>query len=396
MSPRSKCELILATFTRYAQASRAAKGGILTELCAVTGMHRKSAIRRLRYPPDGEGRRSPARRSGRRPRYTAAFQPILLRIWEAMGRPWSVRLKAALPLWLPALRCRQTIPQPVEELLGTISPRTIDRLLSGPRRTAGRRQFGRTKPGTLLRREIPIQTAAWQTGLPGYTEMDLVSHSGPNASGEFLYTFNLTDIETTWVESCALLGKSEVGVVRSLGEIEAALPFELKGLDSDNGSEFINYPVLRFCHEREIVFTRSRPYKKDDNAHIEQKNWTHVRRILGWDRYDSPEALEAIHDLYRNELRLMMNLFQPSVRLIARQRVGARHVRKYDAPKTPLDRLIANGKGNAERVAQYVELRNQLDPFDLSAKIDEKLARIYALATFPSRSAESAARMPAA
>jgi hypothetical protein len=329
-------------------------------------------------------------------RYPPALQPILVQIWEAMGRPWSVRLKAALSLWLPALRRRRAIPEPLEELLGTISARTIDRLLAGARRQAGRRQFGRTKPGTLLRREIPIQTAAWQTGLPGYTEIDLVSHSGPNASGEFLHTFNLTDIETTWVESCALLGKSEIGVLRALGEIAAALPFELKGVDSDNGSEFVNHQMLRYCHERGIRFTRSRPYKKDDNAHIEQKNWTHVRRILGWDRYDSPDALEAIQDLYRHELRLMMNLFQPSVRLVERQRIGARLVRKYDAPKTPLDRLIDNGRGNAERIAHYIELREQLDPFALAAKIDEKLAHIYALATLPSRGAEAAAHLSAA
>jgi len=396
MSPRSKRELIRAMRERYLQASRKAKGAILTELCAATGMHRKAAIRCLRRPPVDEAARTAARRSGRRARYPAALRPILGLLWEAMGRPWSVRLRAGLPLWLPALRRRQPIPEPFIELLLTISARTIDRLLASARRQAGRRQFGRTKPGTLLRREIPIQTAAWQTGLPGYTEMDLVSHSGPNAAGEFLHTLNLTDIESTWVESCALLGKSEVGVLRALGEIAAALPFDLKGVDSDNGSEFVNHQMLRYCHERGILFTRSRPYKKDDNAHIEQKNWTHVRRILGWDRYDSPDAREEIHHLYRHELRLMMNLFQPAVRLIARQRVGARSVRKYDAPKTPLDRLLANGNGNADRIAQFVELREQIDPFELAAKIDEKLARIYALATLPSRGAESAARLPAA
>jgi hypothetical protein len=321
---------------------------------------------------------------------------ILVAVWEAMGRPWSVRLKAALPLWLRAMRRRQAISKSVEELLATISPRTIDRLLSSQRRRARRRLFGRTKPGTLLRREIPIQTAAWSHGVPGFTEMDLVSHSGADASGEFLQTLNLTDLETTWVESRAVMGKGETGVVAAVNEISGELPFALLGVDSDNGSEFINHHLLGYCRKRKIAFTRSRPYKKDDNAHIEQKNWTHVRRILGWDRYDSLEALDAINDLYRNELRLMMNLFQPSVRLLSKQRVGARLVRRYDVPRTPLDRLVANGGGIAARTTRLLKLRDTLDPFALTETIDHKLTALFELATRPARSTCSASRRPAA
>lgn len=396
MSPRSRRELILATSERYLKASRERKGTILTELCAATGMHRKAAIRRLRHPPEEATKRSRARRSGRRRRYTAPVRAILVVIWETMGRPWSVRLKAALPLWLRAVRRRQAISKSVEELLGTISPRTIDRLLSSQRRRASRRLFGRTKPGTLLRREIPIQTAAWSHGIPGFTEIDLVSHSGADASGEFLHTLNLTDLETAWVESRAVMGKGETGVVRSIDEIAGVLPFALLGVDSDNGSEFINHHLLGYCRKRKIAFTRSRPYKKDDNAHIEQKNWTHVRRILGWNRYDSLAALDAINDLYRNELRLMMNLFQPSVRLTGKQRLGARLVRRYDAPRTPLDRLIDNGKGNAARSARLLKLRDTVDPFALSEAIDRKLTKIFELAARPAHSTSPASRRPAA
>jgi transposase InsO family protein len=307
---------------------------------------------------------------------------VLVQIWEAAGRPWSVRLKAALPLWLKAARRRMAVSPATEKQLLAMSPRTMDRSLSSRRRT-GHKLFGRTKPGTLLRHQIPIQTAAWKTGQPGYVEMDLVSHSGPNAAGEFLHSLNVTDLESTWNESRAVMGKGEVGVVTALEQIAAALPFALRGVDSDNGSEFINHHLLRYCRKRGIAFTRSRPYKKDDNAHIEQKNWTHVRRVLGWDRYDSEEALAAINDLYCHELRWMMNLFQPSVRLVSRERIGARLKRRYDAPQTPLDRLIQGGKAHPQCLAELVSLRQRIDPFTLSEALGQKLETIFRLASRP-------------
>jgi hypothetical protein len=162
-----------------------------------------------------------------------------------------------------------------------------------------------------------------------------------------------------------------------------ALPFDLLGLDSDNGSEFINYHLFRYCQGKSIQFTRSRPYKKDDNAHIEQKNWTHVRKLMGWDRYDSREALQAINDLYQNELRLSMNLYQPSVRLIKTIRVGSRLKRSYDKPRTPLDRLADCKKANPEKVAQLLAQRKRLDPFELSRTVNHKLEGIWQLARHP-------------
>jgi len=305
---------------------------------------------------------------------------VLAAVWEAAGYPWSVRLKALLPLWLPRAKRRLTIPPPVERQLRTISPSTIDRRLHGRKRRLQRRLYGRTKPGTLLKHHIPIKTEHWSVTVPGFTEVDLVSHSGNSADGEFLQSLNLTDIRTGWVETRAVMGKSQIGVTAAVEELRAALPFRLCGLDSDNGSEFINTHLFHYCEAREIQFTRGRAYKKDDNAHVEQKNWTHVRKLLGWDRYDTTQAQAAINDLYRHELRLMMNLFQPSVQLVRKVRHGSRLTRVYDAPQTPLDRLLASGGGNATQIAALLRLRDQLDPFTLAEVIDRKLARIHQLA----------------
>lgn len=294
-----------------------------------------------------------------------------------------MRLKALLPLWLPWMRQRLKISSELEQQLLAMSPRTMDRRLRPLKQRLGRRLYGRTKPGSLLKHQIPLQTSSWAEARPGFTEIDLVSHSGQAASGEFLHSLNVTDLATTWVETRAVLGKGQSGIVQALTEISQTLPFCLQGVDSDNGSEFINQHLMRFCRQRDIQFTRSRPYKKDDNAHIEQKNWTHVRKLLGWDRYDSPEALEALNDLYRNELRLMMNLYQPTVKLENKVRVGSRLRRRYSPAQTPLDRLLTHAEVNLQQAEQLRKLRDTLDPFELSKAIERKLQRIYQLANSP-------------
>ena len=191
----------------------------------------------------------------------------------------------------------------MQKQLLSISPATIDRRLKAKKRQLKKRLYGRTKPGTLLKHHIPIKTDNWDVKTPGFTEIDLVSHSGNSAAGEFLHSLNVTDIHTTWVESRAVMGKSQIGVLNAMQDIEQALPFQLLGIDSDNGSEFINYHLKTFCDQNNIQFTRGRPYKKDDNAHIEQKNWTHVRKIFGYLRYDSAPAQKTINELYQNELQ---------------------------------------------------------------------------------------------
>jgi hypothetical protein len=299
-------------------------------------------------------------------------------VWEAANYPWSVRLKAVLPRWLPWLKKRLLISPRLESQLLRISPRQIDRRLRPYKVQAKRRLYGRTKPGTLLKHHIPVKAERWEVNEPGFTEIDLVSHSGDRADGEFIHSLTLTDIHTCWTETQAVLGKSQAFVVDALEQIRARLPFELRGIDSDNGSEFINHHLRGYCELLEIQFTRGRPYKKDDNAHVEQKNWTHVRRLMGYLRYDSPKALVAMNELYRGELRTFQNLFMPSVKLLSKTRVGSRLRRRYDEPRTPLDRLLACHTKTA-RVAALKAQRERLDPFKLSQTIDRRLRAIHAL-----------------
>jgi len=378
MSHRSRWEYFRAIYVRYRQADRKLKRVILNEFCANTGYHRKYAIRMLNGPPPGRVRQG--RRRPRSPSYGPAVVSVLAAMWEAAGYPWSVRLKALVPLWMPWVKKRFRVSAEVEGQLRTISARQIDRRLRTRKQQLKRRMYGHTKPGTLLKHQIAIQTGSWDVKVPGFTEVDLVSHSGNAASGEFVYSLNVTDIHTTWTETRAVLGKGETAVRDALQGISTVLPFRLLGIDSDNGSEFINWHLGRWCARHNIRFTRGRPYKKDDNAHIEQKNWTHVRKLLGWDRYDTPQAVQAMNHLYAHELRLWMNLFLPSVKLRRKVRVGSKLRRLYGPAETPLDRVLASPGADPQRAAELRDLRQRLDPFELARTIDHQLERIYALA----------------
>jgi hypothetical protein len=318
---------------------------------------------------------------------------VIEKVWEDADYPWSVRLKGILGLWMPWIRRRFALTSIQETKILRIGARTIDRYLASKKRDLRKRLYGRTKPGTLLRHQIPIKCESWDEVTAGHLELDTVSHSGENASGTFAYTLNLTDIASTWVETRSVLGKGETAILDAFRQMKASLPFPVLSIDSDNGGEFINSRLLGYCQSERIGFTRSRPYKKDDNAHIEQKNWTHVRKIIGWDRYDTPEAVRAMNDLYTQELRLYMNLFQPSVKLKERVRKGSRRTRRYDIPLTALDRLLRLPDIDTKKLDPLVQLRAQLNPFALSATIRRKLDRIWALRTktrSTSRNADSA------
>src|SRR5712691_4403488 len=391
VSAQSKREYVQAIYPRYRHAARPEKRRILDEFCQVTRLHRKHAIRLLNGPAPG-ATRPPQRRP---PTYSPAVIEALRAIWEAAGYPWSLRLKALLPLWLPWARRRLRLRPAVERQLLAISPRQMDRRLAPHRRPLLQRLYGRTKPGTLLKHHIPLKTDRWEVATPGFTEIDLVAHCGSLGDGEFVHSLNLTDIHTTWVETAAVLGKSQVAVQAALEELRQALPFRLQRIDSDNGSEFINQHLWDYCQAQEIQFTRGRPYQKDDNAHIEQKNWTHVRKLLGYVRYDSAAAQTAIHALYRRELRLFQNLFLPSVKLLRKERIGSRVRRRYDAPRTPLERVLAGPGLPPEVAAQLQRQRDGLDPFALARAIEQQLERIYALAN-PRHSAPVAPANPAA
>jgi hypothetical protein len=375
---------------RYELAERTAKGRLLDEVCEMTGYHRKAVIRLLRRPPRPWRRR----RGGPHVRYGPEVVAVLRAIWTAAGYPWSVRLKALLPLWLPWARRHLRLTDALEVQVRRISPRQIDRCLRADKRTLRRRQYGRTKPGTLLKHAIPLRTDRWDVQEPGFTEIDLVAHSGDRADGEFLHSLNVTDIHTTWVETRAVLGKSQDRVRAALDAIRRTLPFRLRGIDSDNGSEFINDHLRRYCGRRRIQFTRGRPYKKDDNAHIEQKNWTHVRKVLGYDRYDSEPALMAINAVYA-DLRLLQNVFLPTVKLVTKERVGARVRRRYDRPQTPLERVRQSISMHKTRVAALVAVQKTLDPFVLAQRIDQALTVIYQLANHRRASARVDAARPA-
>jgi hypothetical protein len=387
MSHQSKREYFERIYWRYRQACRREKALILNEFCRVCGYNRKYAIRKLHGPPPEEIKARPRKPRG----YTYAKQviSILEAIWAVAGYPWSVRLKALLPLWMPWIRRRYQVLPSLEQKLLAISARQMDRRFRTHKRLLRRRIYGRTKPGRWLKHQIPLRLDKWNIQQPGYVEVDLVSHSGNRAAGDFLYSLNLTDIYTGWVETRAVRGKGQRGVVAALDEIRKALPFPLYGIDSDNGSEFINAQLWQYCKRHQIQFTRGRPYKKDDNAHIEQKNWTHVRRLLGWERYEGAVALKALNDLYAGDLSRMMNLFQPSVKLTHKVRVGSQLRRRYDVPQTPLDRLWKQSLGKLLKVQALRKLRMNLDPFELAHSIDQQLEQIWNLAAVQRTPAEA-------
>ena len=378
MSPLAKRGYVRHMQGRYRAAkSRSEKSRLLSEVVGNLGIHRKHAARRLRGKIVNLAK--PWRR--REPVYPERLVRILEGVWEAAQQPWSVRLKATLPLWMPWIKQRSGLTAQEECQLLAMSAATIERRLAGYKRRRSRQIYGKTKPGRWLRQTIPIQTESWDVPEPGWFEVDTVSHSGSSAEGLFAYTVNQTDLFSGWVECRATLGKGAAEVLDALKEMREALPFELKGLDSDNGEEFINWHLERYCRGERIQRFRSRPNKKDDQAHIEQKNWTHVRKIIGWDRYDTQAAVDALNDLYRNEWRLFCNLFLPSVKLAKKIRIGSRIKRVYGPAKTPLDRLLESGLGDRAKLELLRRLRDKLDPFELSAAVDGKLAVIWKLAS---------------
>jgi len=378
MSPQAKWEYMKTVYARYRKAkTRREKGSILDEFCRTYDCHRKHALRLLNAPPLDERPKRAARGSI----YDRGRLPLILTaVWEASGYLCGQRLKPALKVWLTGIRRRFKTSPDEERLLLAMSSATIDRKLKTRKGIIGRRIYGTTKPGSLLKHHIPIKTDCWDVDRPGFNEVDLVSHSGDCAEGAFAHTLNMTDVFSGWVERECVLGKSQEHVQQGIVLGRERMPFELLGIDSDNGSEFINDHLLRYCRtEPPLQFTRGRPYKKDDNAHIEQKNWTHVRKLLGYGRYDTKAAVDAINELYRQELRWFQNLFQPSIKLKAKMRVGSKFVRRYDQPRTPLERVIASKRGDSDKIEVLVRLRDELDPFALAKAIDAKLQIIWAM-----------------
>jgi hypothetical protein len=377
MSNTAKREYIDAIRERYRCASKRGKKRILDECCQVCRYNRKYAIRVLNAP-SRSSRAHVSRRPGPPRQYTHPdILRFLKRLWKASNLACGKRLKVMIALWLPF---DQSIAAEARERLNAISPATIDRLLAPLRHLHTKRGLATTKPGSLLKKHIPIKTNQWDEHIPGFLEADTVAHCGSSMAGMFAFTLNAVDIATNWSEQRALWGKGEQGTLAALTSIEAALPFRVRGFDCDNGSEFMNWTILEHYAKRKrpVAYTRSREYHKNDNAHVEGKNWTHVRQYLGYQRFDDPAIIPLLNDLYTTEWRLLMNFFIPSVKLMHKLRVKSRTIKTYDAPKTPLQRVLQSPHVAPQRKRELTMLCQQLNPFLLQQCVDKKNRAILA------------------
>lgn len=370
---------------RYRKAKRAGKARILDEFCAVCGYHRKYAIRLL-------GRKKPVstpRRVGRRPRYDhPQLLEALRRIWLASDQLCGKRLKVALPLWLPHYVAEHgALPEAVRANLLAASASTLDRLLKAARVAHPKGLCG-TKPGTLLKQQIPIRCEHWDVTQPGFIEANTVAHCGNSLAGDFAWSLTMTDILTGWTECRATWNKGSVGVITQIKAIETALPFPLQGFDCDNGSEFLNHHLVRYFsgHPGQPSFTRSRPYRKNDNAHVEQKNWGQVRHLFGYDRFDNPELVELMNDLYANEWSQLQNHFCPTLKLKEKSRAGSRYTKRYHPPQTPYQRVMDSGSIPQAIRRRLEDQHRGLNPFDLKRRIEAKLKRIFSMVSVTSNS----------
>jgi len=286
---------------------------------------------------------------------------------------------AIIPLWIEGYKKSiSDLSKEDEKLLRTISSSTIDRILSKFRSKYQKKGLCTTRPGSIIRDLIPIKTDQWDEWRPGYIEMDLVAHCGTSVAGEYINTLNVVDIATGWVSQRAVWGKGEHNTFKAIREIELTLPFQIKGIDSDNGKEFMNYRLLKyFKHRKEPVnYTRSRAYNKNDNSHIEEKNWTKIRQYIGYDRLDNPEQLELLNDLYRNEFNDFNNFFLASMKLKTKERIGSKIKRKHEEPKTPFQKLYESKDIEDKKKLELHRKRNKLNPFELQEKIAKKINTI--------------------
>lgn len=376
MSQRSKRELLQAIRPRYLKANKAGKRGILDEFVAATGYHRKYAIRLLKNGPGPKGRK----KKGRHKEYQGEVVQVLTHIWEICGRICSKRLHPFLPEMTAVLERHNEIQLSPETkaLLLRMSRSTIDRCLQ-PARFEHRRGLSTTKPGALLKKAIPVRTyAEWDDARPGFVEMDLVAHCGETTAGQYLNTLTVVDISTGWIECLAVYQKTQQAVFEAILQLRQRLPFPLLGIDSDNGGEFINDILYRYCLTQQITFTRSRPYKKNDQAHVEQKNWSVVRHLIGYDRFETQEELALLRSIY-DDLRLYVNFFQPVLKLIGKEQVDGKTVKRYDRATTPFRRVLASAEVAIEVKATLTGLYFQLNPVALRHRIDLNVARLWKL-----------------
>jgi len=377
MDMHARNEYLKALADTYMKATRKNKGRVLDEYCRNTRQSRKYVIRKI-------WKRSyliPKKKT-RKSVYTGYVIDALAKVWKIFDCPCGQRLFPLLKIEVERLRRFREleISDDTANKLRKISSATIDRKLAHERTIMGLSRYrGRAKSSSLLKFKIPVRMGVWNAPKLGYVEADLVQHCGASLAGEFVNTVSATEISTGWWEGEAIMGKSQRFTFQALRNIRSRCPFEWKGLDSDNGVEFINHTIDRYCEGTNLEFTRSRPYHKNDNAHIEQKNWTHVRQTLGYLRYDTHAELSAINSLYRNELRLYKNFFQPVMKLARKERIGGSIKRKLAVPKTPYQRLMESRQLPENDKRKLRKLYLSLNPALLKRNIDCKIDALLAL-----------------
>lgn len=388
LSLSSRQELLSQTADRYGQVRGREKGQILDQLMATTGYSRKHAITVLNHPTVSPG---PSVR--RRRRYDERVEQALVSLWKVAHQICAKRLVPFLPEWVASMERHGhlSLPEEVRERLLTISPATADRLLARKRSQPQRGQ-SMTRPGSLLKKQIRIRTFTdWDDLQPGFVEADLVAHCGETTEGAFLHTLVLVDVATGWTECVALLRRSEADVIGALNSVRQRLPVALLGLDTDNGSEFINYEMLRYCQREHITFTRSRVNKKNDQAYVEEKNGSVVRRLIGYDRYEGVDAWRALMQLYE-VLRLYLNLFQPSMKLLSKKRDGARVSKRYDQAQTPCQRVLASSQVRKRNKEELRRLFRESDPLALLKELERRQDQFWKYANRgPTQSADARA-----
>ena len=376
MTKTSRRELLGVIKRQYARATRPEKTNILNEFCRTAGYHRAYATRILqrRHQYRSWQRHRPRR-------YGSPFFAVIVRLWELLEYPCGVRLKPQLAPFADRLiqsKELDDLSDAWRHQLRMISSKTLDRRL---RRERQIRRLGRgrstTRHGSLLKSAVPIRLTNWDTRDIGFMEMDTVAHCGEHLAGEFIYSLDMVEIATGWSEQVAVLGKGERGIVQAIEPVKQGLPFTLKGLDSDTGSEFVNWHMVKWCQEQGLFFTRSRPYMKNDNAYVEQKNYTHIRKWLGYGRYDTREQLKLINELYRGDLRLWNNFFRPVMKIKSKEKVNNSLCRKtYDVAQTPYQRLVGSPQIPLETKQRLQTLYESLNPVKLKASIEVKLKRL--------------------
>lgn len=358
-----------AIWSRYRNARKSAKKHILDEFCATCGYSRKHAIRILNRPLG-----SREKRPGPQPKYLEAL-PALRELWMLMGQICSKKMRAALPLWLPFYKASDR----VAALLLRMSASTIDRLLKAHRERVRGKGLSTTRSAGWVKAKIPLKLLEGEVKVPGYMEMDTVAHCGNSTAGEYVNSLTATDLFSGWTELRATWTKQAEGIVGAGKKIEERLPFAMVGVASDNGSEFLNDDFYQWLTKREapVNFVRRRPYKKNDNAHVEQKNWTHVRQLFGYERFEDPELAVMMNEIYQAYWCPLWNLFTPVLKLKAKERIGGQIRKHYDEPKTPAQRLLESPLVPHADKARIMAMLACKNPIDLKRRLDQRLKEFF-------------------